>query len=382
MDMSLHVHHECVRAALTHHAGYEAATEGDSFLLAFHTARSAALFAVEVQGSLLHAPWPVELLGSDLGLCREVWVAPGTGGAAGNANGRGLFGAGGTMKGTHGAAQGLGALKGLGLAHQLKLISLGAGGSSLGGGGGVRASGRALYIGSGPVSPRNPTSGSNRAMGSGAGACNSTAVPPLPTGTSAIRAVPQRLPGNRQQPPQPANQPNHPNRLGRAPGDRHVAAGCRAGTQLACGLQYNRQYSRTAGQQHNNMHYNSGRCSSPHPQRPHGTYRHAAAQAGLVNRGTGRQYQPQYRRTSQQYGAVQRYGCTHQTRPVPRRHARQRRFPCKCGWHAWVWFRVRAQCVWSHIVTLLSTVSHTWTSLELPGPAAGGAAPFRFVRGC
>ncbi|GFR41382.1 hypothetical protein Agub_g2065 [Astrephomene gubernaculifera] len=62
MDAALRVHHRVVRAALLAHSGYESATEGDSFIAAFHTPLAALRFALEAQQALLAAPWPPDLL--------------------------------------------------------------------------------------------------------------------------------------------------------------------------------------------------------------------------------------------------------------------------------------------------------------------------------
>lgn len=40
---------QCLRKLLLKHSGYESATEGDSFLLAFHCPEDALLFAMEAQ---------------------------------------------------------------------------------------------------------------------------------------------------------------------------------------------------------------------------------------------------------------------------------------------------------------------------------------------
>jgi hypothetical protein len=42
--------------------GYESACEGDAFILAFHTPKDSASFAIEAQQQLLAAPWPPQLL--------------------------------------------------------------------------------------------------------------------------------------------------------------------------------------------------------------------------------------------------------------------------------------------------------------------------------
>ncbi|GFR47041.1 hypothetical protein Agub_g8726, partial [Astrephomene gubernaculifera] len=62
MDAALKVHHRVLREVLQTHRGYESATEGDSFILAFHAARHAVGFCLAAQQALLEAPWPRELL--------------------------------------------------------------------------------------------------------------------------------------------------------------------------------------------------------------------------------------------------------------------------------------------------------------------------------
>eukprot|EP00198_Chlamydomonas_reinhardtii_P014049 XP_001703386.1 predicted protein [Chlamydomonas reinhardtii] len=62
MDAALKLHHRVIRQLLLQHSGYESATEGDSFILAFHRPLDALLFAAEAQQALLDAVWPVQLL--------------------------------------------------------------------------------------------------------------------------------------------------------------------------------------------------------------------------------------------------------------------------------------------------------------------------------
>ncbi|GFR47039.1 hypothetical protein Agub_g8724 [Astrephomene gubernaculifera] len=62
MDAALKTHHTVVRELLRAHHGYESATEGDSFILAFHTPHHAVSFCLAAQQALLEAPWPRELL--------------------------------------------------------------------------------------------------------------------------------------------------------------------------------------------------------------------------------------------------------------------------------------------------------------------------------
>ncbi|GIL73559.1 hypothetical protein Vretifemale_3702 [Volvox reticuliferus] len=62
MDCALRVHNACIRQALAKYDGYESATEGDSFIVAFASPASATAFAVSCQLALLEADWPQELL--------------------------------------------------------------------------------------------------------------------------------------------------------------------------------------------------------------------------------------------------------------------------------------------------------------------------------
>jgi hypothetical protein len=58
MEAVLGVHHGTLQQLLEAHRGYESATEGDSFILAF----DALAYAVAAQKALLEADWPQELL--------------------------------------------------------------------------------------------------------------------------------------------------------------------------------------------------------------------------------------------------------------------------------------------------------------------------------
>jgi class 3 adenylate cyclase len=62
MDLALKLHHTAIRSALAANMGYESATEGDSFIVAFHTADNALRFCLDAQTRLLEAAWPEELL--------------------------------------------------------------------------------------------------------------------------------------------------------------------------------------------------------------------------------------------------------------------------------------------------------------------------------
>ncbi|GIL49557.1 hypothetical protein Vafri_5901 [Volvox africanus] len=62
MDCALRAHNACIRQTLAKYDGYESATEGDSFIVAFASPASATAFAVSCQLALLEADWPQELL--------------------------------------------------------------------------------------------------------------------------------------------------------------------------------------------------------------------------------------------------------------------------------------------------------------------------------
>ncbi|KXZ52657.1 hypothetical protein GPECTOR_9g702 [Gonium pectorale] len=62
MDATLKLHHGTIRRVLEEHDGYESATEGDSFILAFPDATKALAFATDAQLELMLADWPPELL--------------------------------------------------------------------------------------------------------------------------------------------------------------------------------------------------------------------------------------------------------------------------------------------------------------------------------
>ncbi|EFJ46766.1 hypothetical protein VOLCADRAFT_92910 [Volvox carteri f. nagariensis] len=64
MDTAVKLHHRAIRELLVKFGGYESATEGDSFILAFHRPNRALGFALAAQEALLTADWPAELLAS------------------------------------------------------------------------------------------------------------------------------------------------------------------------------------------------------------------------------------------------------------------------------------------------------------------------------
>lgn len=60
-EEALQRHNALVREAIAAHGGYEAKTEGDSFMVAFASSRDALAFCLAVQRSLATAAWPAEL---------------------------------------------------------------------------------------------------------------------------------------------------------------------------------------------------------------------------------------------------------------------------------------------------------------------------------
>ncbi|GLI71278.1 hypothetical protein VaNZ11_016406 [Volvox africanus] len=77
MGNAIEMHHRIVRRALSQYAGYESATEGDSFICAFHTASEAVQCALHIQQELLTATWPPELLAcQECGAASEVYLTP------------------------------------------------------------------------------------------------------------------------------------------------------------------------------------------------------------------------------------------------------------------------------------------------------------------
>ncbi|KAG1669631.1 hypothetical protein FOA52_010791 [Chlamydomonas sp. UWO 241] len=74
MECAIATHNTVVRQTLAKWSGYEQATEGDSFLLAFHTPSDALGFALQLQRSLLEAAWEPELLQHPL--CAPLAMGP------------------------------------------------------------------------------------------------------------------------------------------------------------------------------------------------------------------------------------------------------------------------------------------------------------------
>ncbi|GLI62352.1 hypothetical protein VaNZ11_004969 [Volvox africanus] len=65
MDAAVKLHHRVIREQLLKHKGYESATEGDSFILAFGKPDRALSFSLAAQEALLRADWPTVLTDSD-----------------------------------------------------------------------------------------------------------------------------------------------------------------------------------------------------------------------------------------------------------------------------------------------------------------------------
>ena len=65
MNDAQRIHDDVMRKCIERHDGYEVATEGDAFLVAFHTPTDALAFTANVQHALLEAPWPKSLLSHD-----------------------------------------------------------------------------------------------------------------------------------------------------------------------------------------------------------------------------------------------------------------------------------------------------------------------------
>jgi class 3 adenylate cyclase len=62
MCIALEQHNELMRRLLHEHRGYEVKTEGDAFMIAFHSSLDAVGFCVAVQRALLEVAWPPQLL--------------------------------------------------------------------------------------------------------------------------------------------------------------------------------------------------------------------------------------------------------------------------------------------------------------------------------
>ncbi|KAG2494772.1 hypothetical protein HYH03_007016 [Edaphochlamys debaryana] len=72
MDSAIYQHHNLARRLILKFGGYESATEGDSFIIAFHAAHDGVCFCASFQQELLLLPWPAELL--LLEGCQSLWM--------------------------------------------------------------------------------------------------------------------------------------------------------------------------------------------------------------------------------------------------------------------------------------------------------------------
>ncbi|TGZ78613.1 PP2C-domain-containing protein [Ascodesmis nigricans] len=70
MRSGIRIHNNIMRRQLRHIGGYEVKTEGDAFMVCFHTATSALRWCFTVQKYLLDQEWPNEILESEN--CREI----------------------------------------------------------------------------------------------------------------------------------------------------------------------------------------------------------------------------------------------------------------------------------------------------------------------
>eukprot|EP01060_Flectonema_neradi_P009698 TRINITY_DN168_c1_g1_i1.p1 TRINITY_DN168_c1_g1~~TRINITY_DN168_c1_g1_i1.p1 ORF type:complete len:1756 (+),score=296.81 TRINITY_DN168_c1_g1_i1:117-5384(+) len=62
---SIQLHNQVMRETIDRHNGYEVKTEGDAFMVSFHTERDAAFFCLDAQLQLVNAPWSEQLLSLD-----------------------------------------------------------------------------------------------------------------------------------------------------------------------------------------------------------------------------------------------------------------------------------------------------------------------------
>ncbi|GAX82245.1 hypothetical protein CEUSTIGMA_g9673.t1 [Chlamydomonas eustigma] len=62
MTEAQELHDQIMRALISRYCGHEVTTEGDSFIISFHTALDATAWALHVQFALMNAPWPEALL--------------------------------------------------------------------------------------------------------------------------------------------------------------------------------------------------------------------------------------------------------------------------------------------------------------------------------
>ena len=65
MRIAIRDHNKMMRANIKAYRGYEVKTEGDAFMVSFHTALDACRWCCETQKELLDLPWPEEILGAE-----------------------------------------------------------------------------------------------------------------------------------------------------------------------------------------------------------------------------------------------------------------------------------------------------------------------------
>lgn len=62
MSEAIEIHNQIIRDNIKITGGFEVKTEGDSFMVAFHSPVSAVWWCLFVQEALVNANWPEELL--------------------------------------------------------------------------------------------------------------------------------------------------------------------------------------------------------------------------------------------------------------------------------------------------------------------------------
>lgn len=75
MSSAMRTHNSLLRRQLRLCGGYEVKTEGDAFMVSFHSAPAAMLWCLNVQIGLCNADWPIEILESEDG--KEIFGADG-----------------------------------------------------------------------------------------------------------------------------------------------------------------------------------------------------------------------------------------------------------------------------------------------------------------
>lgn len=75
MSTAMRTHNSLLRRQLRLCGGYEVKTEGDAFMVSFHSAPAAMLWCLNVQIGLCNADWPIEILESEDG--KEIFGADG-----------------------------------------------------------------------------------------------------------------------------------------------------------------------------------------------------------------------------------------------------------------------------------------------------------------